>query len=390
MKKYARRQPGIMGLVIRILPAILIGLIYIFEMYTITVQGEGDSSLPPLFGNFTANRALLENEQGGEAFAFAVVGDTKSIGTFERIAVELRKMPLDFAFLLGDCSYGGTEDDHRYFRAECHDEYALPFPVFYVVGNHDVSPGDFPIKRFEEVYGPSNFSFEYRQCLFIVLRILNEPFTNNESLDFLAGFRDVDLSRYRHTFVFFHIPPPISPTFKARTFEGAEAFMELFDRLGIEYVFAGDYHGYLQSKRGRTTYIITGGGGAALVERPGEALHHAITVYVTPKSVDTQIVSVPGVKETQDHLERIAITDAWPWLRQNTTVAVGLNMLGAILFVLSIWWFLRHVGQTGERSAVDRDASDGLMPGYAGAGGPPLMMSLPEQIRNRMNRKTSA
>lgn len=347
MMKQGLRQTAVMGVVITIIPAILLGLIYAFEIYAITVQDEGDSPIPPLFGNFPANRAVLEKERGEGDFAFAVVGDTKSIGTFERIAAELRKMPMNFAVLLGDCSYGGTEDNHRYFRAECADEYALPFPVFYVVGNHDVSTDGFPIKRFEEIYGPTNFSFEYRQCLFIVLRILNAPFTNEESLAFLARFRDVDLSGYRHTFVFFHIPPPISPTFKARTFEGAEGFMDLFDELGIEYVFAGDYHGYLQSKRGKTTYIITGGGGANLVASPGKEFYHAVAVNVTPESVDTRIVSVAGVKTMEDRLEKIAITGAWPWLRRNMIAAIGLNMLGAILFVLSIWALIRHIDQPG-------------------------------------------
>jgi hypothetical protein len=153
------------------------------------VQREGHSPLPARFGNFPANRAALEGQTEKDAFAFAVVGDTKSVGTFERIAEDLKRRPLDFAVLLGDCSYDGTEEKHRYFRAECAEEYAMPFPVFYVVGNHDVSPDGFPVSRFEQDYGPSIFSFEYQQCLFIVLRILNPPFSNEESIEFLRRFR---------------------------------------------------------------------------------------------------------------------------------------------------------------------------------------------------------
>lgn len=114
-------------------------------------------------------------------------------------------MPLDFAILLGDCFYDGTEEMHRYLRAELAKGYALPFPVFYVVGNHDVSPNGFPVKRFEEVYGPSIFSFEYRKCLFIILRILDAPFANEDSLAFLADFQGINLSKYIHTFAFMHI-----------------------------------------------------------------------------------------------------------------------------------------------------------------------------------------
>ena len=107
---------------IRIVPAIVLALIFAFEAYTIVVQKEGDSALPPLFGNFPANRAVLEEATEAGEFAFAVVGDTRSVGTFERITAELRQTPLDFAVLLGDCSYGGTENKHKYFRAECAEE----------------------------------------------------------------------------------------------------------------------------------------------------------------------------------------------------------------------------------------------------------------------------
>jgi len=350
MKKNQHQRPSTIGLLMRVLAAIVFGLVFAFEAYTIVIQKEGGSPLPPLFGNFPANRAVLEEVSEAGEFAFAVVGDTRSVGTFERITAELRKMPLDFAVLLGDCSYGGTEDKHRYFRAECADEYALPFPVFYVVGNHDVSQEDFPVKRFEEVYGPSIFSFEYRQCLFIVLRILNAPFTNEESLAFLAKFRDVDRSKYLHTFAFIHIPPPVSATFEARTFGEADELVGLFDELGIEYVFAGDFHGYAQSKRGDTTYIVTGGGGAHLAEAPGSQFHHATVIYVTPDSVDKRIVPVPPANDLEDRLEKLAITEVWPWMQRNTVLAMGMNVLGAILFGLLVCSFFCHPKEDEEKT----------------------------------------
>lgn len=337
---------------IRIVPAIVLALIFAFEAYTIVVQKEGDSALPPLFGNFPANRAVLEEATEAGEFAFAVVGDTRSVGTFERITAELRQTPLDFAVLLGDCSYGGTENKHKYFRAECAEEYALPFPVFYVVGNHDVSPDYFPVERFEEVYGPSIFSFEHRQSLFIVLRILNAPFTNEESLAFLAKFRDVDLSKYLHTFAFIHIPPPVSSTFEARTFGEADELVALFEELGIEYVFAGDFHGYAQSKRGETTYIVTGGGGAHLAGKPGGQFHHATVIHVTSDSVDKRIVAVTRVNDMEDRLEKLAITEVWPWMRRNVALAVALNVLGVIGFALLVWWLIRHIQRSRNQTGI--------------------------------------
>lgn len=336
MKKHEHRHHGFVAIVLWAGAIVVLGFTFAFEAYTVVVQKEGDAPLPLLFGNFPANRAVLQDAQEKGEFAFAVVGDTKSVGTFESIAEELRETRLDFAFLLGDCSYGGTEDQHRYFRAECAEEYALPFPVFYVVGNHDVNPKGFPISRFEEVYGPSIFSFEYQGCLFIVLRILNVPFTNEESLAFLRKFRDADFGKYLHTFVFMHIPPPVSPTFEARSYSEAEQLVGLLDELGIDYVFAGDFHGYAQVRLRGTTYIVTGGGGAHLAEEPGKQFHHALVVRVTPNSVDERIVFIPPRNDFEDRLEKLAITEAWPWMQRHPYPHIALNVAGFLVLIMLI------------------------------------------------------
>ena len=338
MKKHEHRRHSIIAIVLWAGAIIVLGLVFAFEAYTVVVQKEGDVPLPPLFGNFPANRAVLENAQEKGEFAFAVIGDTKSVGTFERITEELRKTRLDFAVLLGDCSYGGTEDQHRYFRAECADEYALPFPVFYVVGNHDVSPEGFPISRFEEVYGPSIFSFEYQRCLFIMLRILNAPFTNEESLAFLRKVRDADFGKYLRTFVFMHIPPPVSPTFQARSYNEPEQLVGLLDELSIDYVFAGDFHGYAQANLRGTTYIITGGGGAHPAEKPNKQFHHALVVRVTPSSVDERIVFVPPRNDLEDRLEKLAITEVWPWMQRHPYLAIALNAPGLLVLIMLVGW----------------------------------------------------
>lgn len=319
-------------------------LAFAFEAYTVIVKDEGDAPVPPLFGNFPANRAALDKQQGKGDFEFAAVGDVSSIGTFERIVSELRQEPLDFVFLLGDLSHEGTEEHHRYLRGEL-DEYVLPRPMFYVAGNHDVSPEKFPLKRFEEVYGPSIFSFEYRKCLFIVLRILDVPhFNNKESLAFLAKFRKLDLGKYLHTFVFFHLPPSsISPYFRGHAFAEEKELLKLIDELGIDYVFTGDFHGFGQCKRKNTTYIVTGGGGSALRQKPDGQFYHATILHVTPNSVDMRILSVPHTDDFEDYLEKTAITSVWPWIKHNAALAVALNLSGLITFVFLIYILVIHI-----------------------------------------------
>lgn len=317
--------------VLRFAVAIVAVATFLLEGYTLIVQREGNSPLPARFGNFEANRAALERQPEKEEFAFAVVGDTKSLGTFERISEELRKMPLDFALLLGDASYDGTEEAHGYFRAEL-AEYAQPFPVFYVVGNHDVSPEGFTVSRFEHDYGPSIFSFEYQGSLFIVLRILDQRFSNEESIAFLARLKNAPLGRYRHIFVFMHIPPPVSSDFIARKYQGHEKLVALCDEIGVDYVFAGDYHGYARVKLRDTTYIVSGGGGARLKEEKGKQFHHALVVRVGKDFVSERFVYVDKENKAEDFFEKAAIMYIWPWFARHSFVAYCIN--GVLLLLL--------------------------------------------------------
>lgn len=101
----------------RVACILIIASLLLFQVYIAVIKKEGSSPLPPLFGNFPANRMLLEKQGPKNDFSFAVIGDTRSHGIFETIAEELRAMPLDFAVLLGDCTFVGTEEAHQYFRA---------------------------------------------------------------------------------------------------------------------------------------------------------------------------------------------------------------------------------------------------------------------------------
>jgi len=329
----------------QVVAALAITLLLLFQAYSSIIQKESFSPLPPLFGNFPANRAYLEKQKPKSEFSFAVVGDPKSHGIFERISEYLRRMPLDFAVLLGDCAYDGTESAHRYFRAECADEYAQPFPVFYVVGNHDVSPEHFPVSRFEKEYGPSIFSFEYQDCLFIVLRILNPPFRNHESLAFLRKFRTVPPHKYRHTFVFMHIPPPVSSLFVTKLYPEHEELTALFEEIGVEYVFAGDFHGYAHVKRGKTIYIVTGGGGAHLHDNRvnRRQFHHAFIVHVAANAISETIIPFPAGRDLEDCLESYAISEAWPWMTRNIPLVCVLDLACLVLLFIFIRSIAIHV-----------------------------------------------
>jgi hypothetical protein len=315
-----------------------------FEIYVVMIQKKGELPLPPLFGNFPGIREVLEKSPQKSEFVFAVIGDTLSLGTFEKISERLRALPLDFAVLLGDCTYKGTEFHHRYFRAECAEEYVQAFPAFYVVGNHEVNLESFPVTRFEEIYGPSIFSFDYQDCLFVVLRILDPPFSNTDSIAFLKKLKGRHPEKFRHRFVFMHIPPPISDSFVARQYSEWQELVSLFEELQIDTVFSGDFHGYARVQYGGVNYIVTGGGGSPLDhdKTTVRQFHHAVIVTVHQDHISEQILWAPGSFELEDYLEKVSLCNVYPWMLDNRPTVIGINIFLLILLITSAYGLMKR------------------------------------------------
>jgi len=330
--KILRRSSTLSFPVGRIICLVVITVLFVFEGYVLCINHiEGGTPLPPNFGNHPDVIRMLTDQRQKEAFRFAVVGDTKSIGTFERIAEELRHQSLDFAVLLGDVAYNGTEAFHRWLRSEI-KEYKLEVPTFYIVGNHDIEPDTFPIPRFEEIYGPSLFSFVYQDCLFIGLRILDEPYSNQESIDFLTQIASGPNIKFRHKMVFMHIPPPISTDFSARRINGDAKLVSLLNKLQVDYVFAGDFHGYARARFGATNFLVTGGGGARLKEKRFKQFHHALVVTVGQNRVSERIIQVDKSDDFEDALEKLAVGEVYPWLLRYRLFVVPANVILLVIF----------------------------------------------------------
>ena len=313
-----------------------------FEGYTLAVQPEGSDSLPPLFGNFPANRAVLEHSPPKDEFTFAVVGDTKSVGTFQRIVDQLRHIPLDFVVLLGDVADRPSRAAHQFLRAELAHEYALACPVFYVVGNHDVGLEEFQIDDFERDYGPSVFSFRYQDCLFVVLCAADLP-SDEKSDAFLRQLANAPRADARHVFVFLHMPPVLV----APGEEGVIAktsLVPLLQQIGADYVIAGHVHGYQRIALGPITYLVTGGGGSRLAHLDVPQIHHAMVIRVGKDFVQEEIVPVEPEHEWGDVLERFAIVSLGPWLTGHPAWAIlanGFALLVLLFLLRSLWRFSR-------------------------------------------------
>jgi len=255
-------------------------------------------------------------------------------------------MPVAFMVILGDCVQRGTPGEHEYFKRELWYEIALPFPVFYVVGNHDVDEEKFPLSRFEETYGPSIFSFEYQECLFIILRILGKPYPTLESLTFLEQTLKQKRKKNRRVFVFMHRPPKFPGDVGVKGgFKNEREFMALCDTYDVDYVFAGHYHGYFRAKLNDVVYLVTGGGGARLRD-PYFKTHHVVIMTVNSDRVYERLLSMEKDVDIEDIAEHTAIADVYPVMHKYWVLTLVINIVlvaGWLLTLKGALTFIREL-----------------------------------------------
>jgi hypothetical protein len=354
--EHGRKSWRVFAKGIRLLLSFILAVVLFFEVYTlVVVYTEGNAPLPATFGNFERVRRLLRNDEQREKFSFCAVGDTqRGQETFEEICKALKDEPISFMVLLGDCVRKGTEGYHRFLRGEWTQELSSPFPVFYVVGNHDVDREKFPISRFEEIYGPTIFSFDYQGCLFIVLCVVDKPSTE-KSFAFLESLLSARRHEYRKVLVFMHVPP-IRPDFAVGSARSQNQFVALFDRFHVDYVIAGDYHGHARIEKRDTIYLVAGGGGARLVRGKFGRFHHAVVITVGPDWVSERILHVNRMKGLGDRAEELALAEVWSWMEKNWPVAILLNV--GFLGILFLSTFYRRVWGDDDQPSLPASSDD--------------------------------
>jgi predicted phosphodiesterase len=318
---------------LKALVLLVLAAIIAFEAFVVLAEKKSRQPLPPLLGNFAEIRAVLEGAAPKEEFSFAVFGDTEGATTgFDLLARKLGVKPVDFAVHLGD-AYAKT---FPYFRLKISEDLALPFPLFMVAGNHDIA--DFPLVLYEELFGPSLFSFIYQECLFIGLRVEGDPLSTTASLRFLEDvLQGAGGAGVRKIFVFMHVPPQILPGHK---FAAPAKFVSLFDRFGVDYVISGHYHGYAQVEKGATTYMVSGAAGKHLETTPYGQFHHGLVITVGRDFVSKTVVPLPPTSPLSNKLQRFAIVEVYPWFLANRALVAGINLLVllmALATVRSMW-----------------------------------------------------
>lgn len=203
--------------------------------------------------------AALPEPRGG--FRFAVLGDVQ-VGTAQlpRLMNALgEREPVDFIIQTGDIAMD-PDAGHYELLMRALSSSGLQRPMFVVPGNHDLVEGDEEL--FQRYFGPGQFWFEYGGVLFIVLDNSLGPFTDAQCdwLDRVLAQRSIDAA---NIFLFMHS----QPIYWRDNGRGPVAHLyggisEIFSKYEIDYVFAGNWHGYHREKRDGTIYVVNGRGGS--------------------------------------------------------------------------------------------------------------------------------
>jgi predicted phosphodiesterase len=265
--------------------------------------------------------SLVRNEETGEGFTFAVLGDSRSgIEMSERILEEIRKGPAAFAINLGDFVPHNTEVDYKFFVDLTKKETEGQYPLFMVVGNHDIKAQQ-DVKspdRFERYFGRSYYWFTFKNALFIVLNNADGNIDDEQFAWFehtLASQR----AKFKLCFVFLHIPLfEYRANFDhAMNKKKAEQIVPLIEQYSVTAVFAGHIHTYHKEIRNGVLYIISGGAGARLHEDPAGAFHHFVVVNVGADRIATTVVPISATQSIEDKIEyvwEVRLPDYAPYL----------------------------------------------------------------------------
>jgi serine/threonine-protein phosphatase CPPED1 len=257
-------------------------------------------------------------------FTFAVCGDNKgNESVFEPLLKDIdHSVEIDFVIDVGDLVPKGQRGFFRRFLKEVQENLAIPFLT--AIGNHDLN--DKGARNYQEIFGPTYYSFQIGQNSFIVLDATTEGGFNKEEHKWLEDeLKKAQASKTR--FVFMHVPPfdPRGEGFDKYLRDGND-LLDLFKRYNVTHLFASHIHGYFSGVWGGVSYTITGGAGAGLQgSDPEHFFHHYLRVHVSNGKVDIMV----------KRIDREGPMASFFDLMEDNVLEWGL-LVGAGIFLLSL------------------------------------------------------
>lgn len=288
---------------------------------------------PERLGNFQSNVVQVRNKVDPNKFTFWVAGDIKGgTATFEAMLDAVSGERPAFLIIIGDFVSLPTAMNHKFFALEM-GEYCEQMQVFVIPGNHDISPEQFSVEDFRKNYGADEYHFTIGHNLFIFLNDLTGYNDDDEYLAYLENaLAEYEGKEYK-SFVFAHIPPGgVVPNIMCSTPPNNERFLELLRKYKVDYVFAGDHHGYAKKKVGDTTIIVSGGGGARLRGEKGR-FFHITRMDVEGDDVTETVIAGQKKLETAELLEYNIAVHIWPFFAGHRLGVILLSTAIIVLFI---------------------------------------------------------
>lgn len=219
------------------------------------------------------------------AFTFAVAGDSyRNPKVWASVLAAVAESGSEFLVHTGDLVPEATEEEWRIFQ-ESMAGFSLPF--YPVPGNHDAMAGNLDLYMAHSGAPAAHYSFD-RGPVHLVMADTHHGGPTAAELDWLR--EDLSVTQQPIKMVFMH-HPPFDPdgTDHIMAF-GNEAIMDLMAEMGVETVFAGHIHAYVQGERDGVSYFITGGAGSPLYAGHSQAVHHYLLVTVRGEEVTVEMI----------------------------------------------------------------------------------------------------
>jgi len=226
------------------------------------------------------------------SFKFIVCGDPQNnYEIFDKVLAAAASV--DFLIVAGDLTGSGTTTEFGNLM----DRVRASGVKFYSVpGNHDVAT--LPVDQgFARYVGPPHSSFDYKNTHFLLID------NSTPSLGFYPAERQwaaADLEAagargFEHMIAVAHVPPgyPYSAKASHDQIAGMDAndlMLPLLKSGGVEELFCGHVHNYLEEMEDGVRVTISGGAGAPLMGLDG--YHNYVLVEVNGRSISQKAVRI--------------------------------------------------------------------------------------------------
>jgi Icc protein len=232
-----------------------------------------------------------ETAPTSESFSFTVFGDSHdSYDIFACLIEQVNGEDVAFAVHLGDAVQSPSEREYLNYLKMIS---GLKVKLYQVPGNHDLAGNGY--KYYKKYFGPYYYSFDFKNSHFVVL---NNAFPESFTADQFAWLKkDLAETDKENIFIFMHRPifDP-AEVFQGYVMSGREVIrelMRLFNKYGVDYVFAGHIHCYAKVRRNGIVYIVSGGAGAQLhLPKDFGGFHHYVKIEVAGNSITDKVVMV--------------------------------------------------------------------------------------------------